>query len=282
MQIDRNWLESTLRQALDEDIGAGDHTSLATVKQNQRGRGRALIKSDGVLAGVAVAEQVFRLIESNVVFDALKADGQRIYADQVAFHVTGSVRALLAGERLMLNLMQRLSGIATATRQIVDELAGTQCQVLDTRKTVPLLRPLDKWAVAMGGGVNHRMGLYDMILIKDNHIDAAGGVAAALMAVAAYQNRVGLCLPVVVETRNLAEVEAACMTGHLNRILLDNMSISQLDQAVKLIAGRYPTEASGNIGLHNVREIAETGVNFVSVGYLTHSVKALDISFKIG
>jgi nicotinate-nucleotide pyrophosphorylase (carboxylating) len=281
MNIDSNWLETTLKNALAEDIGVGDHSTLATVPANFHSRGRALVKGDGVLAGVMVAEQVFRLFGPQITFEALKTDGQRVRAGDVVFFVTGSAHALLAGERVMLNFLQRLSGIATATRRLVDALAGTSCRVLDTRKTVPLLRPLDKWAVALGGGVNHRMGLYDQILIKDNHIDAAGGVAAALRSAAEYQRRNGLKLTVVVETRNLAEVEVACETGLLDRILLDNMNLQTIRQAVDIVNGRYPTEASGNIGLHNVRQIADTGVDFVSVGYLTHSVQALDISFKI-
>lgn len=281
MTVDPHWLDDALRRALAEDVGAGDHTTLATIPAGQHGQARALVKAEGVIAGVQVAEALFRILQADIAFEVHKTDGERVHPGDVAFAVSGDVHTLLQGERVMLNLVQRMSGIATATRQLADRLEGTGCQILDTRKTVPLLRPLDKWAVRIGGGTNHRIGLYDMILIKDNHTDAAGGVRQALEAAARYLRDKGLSLPVVVETRTLDEVRQACETGGMTRILLDNMNTDQLRAAVELIAGRFPTEASGNIGPHNVRQIAETGVNFVSLGGLTHSVKALDVSFKI-
>jgi len=274
-------LHNTLRRALAEDIGAGDHTTLATLPDNRKAQARALIKADGVLAGVFVAEQVLRLLEPRITFDVLINDGSRVQKGDIAFIVSGSVHTLLSGERLMLNLLQRMSGIATATRKVVDAIGNLPCKVLDTRKTVPLLRAFDKQAVVLGGGVNHRFGLYDMILIKDNHVDAAGGIRQALLATDKYQQEHKLFLPVEIETRNLDEVQQVLDTGSVTRILLDNMKPDMLRQAVHLVGGRYDTEASGNIGLHNAREIAETGVDFLSMGALTHSVEALDISFKI-
>lgn len=281
MNVDPHWLDDALRRALAEDVGEGDHTTLATIPAGMQGQARALVKAEGVIAGVAVAKTLFRILQADVQFDIFKTDGERVHPGDISFAVAGKVHTLLKGERVMLNLVQRMSGIATATRQLADRLEGTDCQILDTRKTVPLLRPLDKWAVRIGGGTNHRIGLYDMILIKDNHIDAAGGVRQALEAAASYLLDKGLSLPVVVETRTLDEVRDACETGGMTRILLDNMNTDQLRAAVELIAGRFPTEASGNIGPHNIRQVAETGVNYVSLGGLTHSVKALDVSFKI-
>jgi nicotinate-nucleotide pyrophosphorylase (carboxylating) len=269
-----------IRQALQEDIGPGDYTTLAILPQDRPGAARCLIKDTGVLAGVAFAKQVFATVNPSVQFEQLLQDGARVQPGDIAFTVRGSQHTLLTCERLVLNVMQRMSGIATQTRAVVDLLAGTNCRVLDTRKTTPLLRYLEKWAVTLGGGVNHRHGLYDMILIKDNHIDYAGGIVQAIAAAKKYLETNGLALPIVVETRTLDEVELAVATPGLTRILLDNMAPDMLHQAIALIAGRYPTEASGGITLQNVRAIAETGVNFVSMGSLTHSVPSLDISLK--
>lgn len=269
-----------IRAALAEDLGDGDHTSLSTIPAGQHAKARCLIKGQGVLAGVAVAQQVIAEVDPGLEMEILLADGQRVQAGDEAFYVSGDPRSILAAERLLLNLMQRMSGIATLTRQVMDQLAGTNCKVLDTRKTTPLIRHFEKWAVVIGGGVNHRFGLYDMILIKDNHVDYVGGMPQALQAAKQYLVSKGMDLPIVVETRNLKEIAEVLENGPVTRILLDNMGPPQLKEAIALIDGRYPTEASGGITLETAREIAETGVDFISMGALTHSVQSMDISLK--
>jgi nicotinate-nucleotide pyrophosphorylase (carboxylating) len=266
--------------ALQEDLGEGDHTTLSTIPADAVARARCLIKEAGVLAGVAVARRIFETVDPALEMEVFLEDGQRVQPVDVPFVVAGSARSILQAERLMLNILQRMSGIATRTRAVVDRLEGLNCRVLDTRKTTPLIRHLEKWAVQIGGGVNHRFGLYDMILIKDNHIDYAGGIAQALQASRAYLADRQLDLKIEIETRNLDEVREVLANGGADRILLDNMSLEELRAAVELIDGRTETEASGNITLETVRPVAETGVDYVSMGALTHSVQSLDISLK--
>lgn len=269
-----------IQAALAEDIGPGDHTSLSTIPAGQVARARCLIKDAGILAGVALAGRIFAAVDPGLRMETFLADGATVSPGDVAFDVTGDPRAILQAERLVLNTMQRMSGIATATRAVVDTLAGLKTRVLDTRKTTPLIRHLEKWAVQIGGGVNHRFGLYDLILIKDNHIDYAGSITAAVAAAQAYLARHGLDLQIEVETRNLDEVREALATGAVFRILLDNMSPARMREAVALIGDRAETEASGGITLETVRAAAEAGVDYVSMGALTHSVRSLDISLK--
>lgn len=273
-------LTEIIRLALSEDIGAGDHTTLSTIPENAESRARCLIKDTGILAGVEAARHVFRQVDPELQFEQLLNDGQRVTPGEIAFTVHGRSRSILIGERLALNIMQRMSGIATVTRSAVDLLEGLPCRILDTRKTTPVVRHLEKWAVLIGGGTNHRTGLYDMILIKDNHIFYAGGIEKAIHLANAYLVTHGLQMPVEVETRTLDEVDEAIRTGGIQRIMLDNMTIEDMREAVRRIGGKYETEASGNITPANLREKAATGVDFVSMGWLTHSVRSLDISLK--
>lgn len=266
--------EPLVRRALAEDIGDGDYTSLWTVPENALATASFVAKRQGVIAGLSVVDCVFSVVDAACATEFAVADGATVKAGDRFGRVSGPARALLAGERTALNFLQRLSGIATATRAYVDAVAGTRAIILDTRKTVPGLRLLDKWAVVAGGGQNHRVGLFDMILIKDNHIRATGGIAAAVRAVQAA-NAKGL--QVEVEVTNLDELREA-LALPVDRIMLDNMDIAQMAAAVRLTAGRVPLEASGNVTLDTVRAIAETGVDYISIGALTHSVRALDIS----
>lgn len=268
-----------IRRALDEDIGPGDVTSQWTLPAELELEGKLLAKADGVVAGLAVAAAVFHLVDERVRFISLCQDGQRVRAGDVLAVVQGPARAVLGAERTALNFLQRMSGIATAARCYVDAVAGTRAVILDTRKTAPGLRVLDKWAVRLGGGQNHRFGLFDMVLIKDNHIAAAGGISQAVARVRAH-NQAGL--PVEVEVKSLAELEEAlAIQPPLDRIMLDNMDLETMRRAVEMTAGRVPLEASGGVSLERVRAIAETGVDYISVGALTHSVTALDISLEV-
>jgi nicotinate-nucleotide pyrophosphorylase (carboxylating) len=269
-----------IREALREDIHEGDHTSLACIPPDAVQRARCLVKEDGVIAGVALAERVFKFIDPEMRFERLISDGEAVKVGDVPFFVEGNARAILTGERTVLNCMQRMSGIATRTRQMVKELEGLHTKLLDTRKTTPLIRHLEKWAVTIGGGENHRFGLYDMIMVKDNHHDYAGGIEAAIHRVKEYQRQNGLNLKVEVEARNLEEVKEVLRVGGVDRIMFDNMSAEDMKAAVGLVAGRYETEASGNIVLENIREKALSGVDYLSMGALTHSVDSLDISLK--
>ena len=269
-----------IREALKEDIRDGDHTTLSTIPKDDRSKARCLIKDDGVIAGVALAEKILKGLDSDCAFEQIKHDGDQVSHGDIAFYVEGNTQALLSGERLVLNLMQRMSGIATYTRQLVQMVEGTGCRLLDTRKTTPLIRHLEKWAVKIGGGENHRFGLYDMIMIKDNHVDYAGGISAAVSRTKAYLKEKELDLKIEVETRNLDEVRQALDAGGVDRIMLDNMSPEMMKMAVELIDGRAETEASGGITETNIREKASSGVDFISIGALTHSVKSLDISLK--
>ena len=263
-----------------EDIGSGDHSSLASIPQGTVGESRLLLKQDGVIAGLELGEVILRRLDPNLEWVAMAKDGDYLHSGTQLASARGNVHALLAGERLMLNFMQRLSGVATQTYNAVEIVRGTGATILDTRKTTPGLRMLEKWAVTMGGGKNHRIGLYDMIMLKDNHNDSAGGITAAVNRTKAYLLEKGLDLGIEVETRNMDEVNEVLAVGGVQRIMLDNFSPSACIEAVKVIADRCETEASGGINLGNLRSYAETGVNFISLGSLTHSVSSLDISFK--
>ncbi len=268
-----------IRRALDEDIGPGDVTSQWTLPAELELEGKLLAKADGVVAGLAVAAAAFHMVDERVRFTPLCEDGQRVRAGDILAVIQGPARAILSAERTALNFLQRMSGIATAARRYVDSVAGTRAIILDTRKTAPGLRVLDKWAVRLGGGQNHRFGLFDMVLIKDNHIAAAGGITRAVARVRAH-NQAGL--PIEVEVKSLAELEEALsIQPPLDRIMLDNMDLETMRRAVEMTAGRVPLEASGGVSLEWVRAIAETGVDYISVGALTHSVKALDISLEV-
>ena len=270
-------IQAIIDFALAEDIGDGDVTALCTVPAERRYKGEFLVKAYGVIAGLDVVEQTFRSVDPSIEFDRRIADGTAVQPGDIVAKVTGPGRALLSAERTGLNFLQRMSGIATLTRLYVDAVAGTKAQILDTRKTVPGLRMLDKWAVAVAGGTNHRIGLYDMALIKDNHIVAAGGVTPAVERVRAYDKR---RRPIEVEITNFDQLHEA-LALHVDQIMLDNMSLEAMRAAVRLVGGATPLEASGNVSLETVRAIAETGVDYISVGKLTHSVPALDISFDL-
>lgn len=273
-------LDEFIRFSLSEDIGTGDHTSLACIPTGTKGKAHLLVKDTGILAGMELAQKIFSIIDPSLKFIPELNDGDAVSPGMIAFEIHGEEQSIVTGERLVLNCMQRMSGIATTTRAYVEKLKGLHTQVLDTRKTTPLLREIEKWAVRIGGGKNHRMGLYDMILIKDNHVDYAGGIHNAIQNVKSYLEKTGLKLPVEIETRNMAEVEQVLANGNVQRIMLDNFTPDKLKEAVLIINNKFETEASGGINLDTVREYAQTGVDFVSVGALTHSVKSLDLSLK--
>lgn len=272
-------IADAVRRALEEDLGPGDVTSTWTLPPHQRTRGTFMPKEDGVIAGLLVAQEVFRQLDREIVLTLWVEDGTPVTPGTAVARVEGPAISILSGERTALNFLQRMSGIATATRRYVEAVAGTGAVILDTRKTAPGLRALDKWAVRLGGGQNHRQGLYDMVLIKDNHIVVAGGIARAVERVRIH-NRAGL--PVEVEVKTLAELdEVLGLDPPVDRILLDNMDLPTMREAVRRTAGRIPLEASGGVNLERVRAIAETGVDYISVGALTHSVRALDISLEL-
>jgi nicotinate-nucleotide pyrophosphorylase (carboxylating) len=273
-------LTTFIRTALAEDVGDGDHSALAAIPATAHNRAKLLVKAEGVLAGVELAELIFKEVDPALTMSVQLADGARVRHGDVAFTVEGPARSILTAERLALNCMQRMSGIATYTAHLTALLAGTKARLLDTRKTTPNFRLCEKWAVLIGGGVNHRYGLFDMIMLKDNHVDYAGGVEAAIAATHDYLQRTGRQLPIVVETRTLAEVQQAVETGGIDRIMLDNMGPAQLLEAVALVAGRLPLEASGGITEQTIAEVANTGVDYISVGALTHSANILDLSLK--
>lgn len=276
----REELNTFIEFALKEDIRDGDHTSLACIPSTAIGKAQLLIKDNGILAGMEVAEAIFKKVNLEIQFFPLMKDGEKMAIGDVAFIVEGPSGSLLTAERLVLNCMQRMSGIATKTYQIVKLLEGTKAQVLDTRKTTPGIRLLEKWAVKIGGGTNHRFGLYDMMMIKDNHIDFAGSIEAAIEKAISYQKKKGLDIPIEVEARNLDEVEEIMKVGKVQRIMLDNFSYADTRTAVELIGDSFETEASGGITEETIREHALCGVNYISVGALTHSVNSLDLSLK--
>lgn len=263
-----------------EDIGDGDHTTLCCIPDDAIGKSHLLIKEPGVLAGVEVAKKVFAHFDPSMKVEVLIGDGAKVNKGDVAMIVTGKVRSLLQTERLMLNIMQRMSGIATMTNKYVERIAGTKTRILDTRKTTPGMRMLEKQAVKIGGGCNHRIGLFDMILLKDNHVDFAGGISNAINRCHEYLKSNGLDLKIEIEVRNFDELRQVLEQGGVDRIMLDNFTVADTKKAVEIVNGRYETESSGGITFDTIRDYAECGVDFISVGALTHSVKGLDMSFK--
>jgi nicotinate-nucleotide pyrophosphorylase (carboxylating) len=273
-------LRDFILNSLAEDLGDGDHTSLACIPATENGKAKLLIKEKGILAGIRVAEEIFATIDQDLKFELILKDGTYINPGDIAFYLSGRQQAILKGERLALNVMQRMSGIATSTHEYASILRGLRTRILDTRKTTPGFRFLEKEAVRIGGGMNHRMGLYDMILLKDNHIDYAGGIVNAIHKTAEYLNRNKLDLKVEIEARSVEDVKTILSTGGVDRIMLDNFSVKDTLIAVKEISGRYETESSGGINLDTIRAYAECGVDFISVGALTHHIKSLDMSLK--
>lgn len=280
MQSVNELIDRLIDLSFAEDIGDGDHTTLCCIPEDAMGKSHLLIKEDGILAGVEIAKEVFARFDPTMVVDVLINDGAKVHRGDIAMVVTGKVRSLLQTERLMLNIMQRMSGIATMTHRYVERIEGTGAHVLDTRKTTPGMRMLEKMAVKIGGGVNHRIGLFDMILLKDNHIDFAGGISNAINRCHAYLKERNLDLKIEIEVRNFDELNQVLECGGVNRIMLDNFTVADTKKAVDLINHRYEVESSGNITLDTIRSYAEQGVDYVSVGALTHSVKGLDMSFK--
>lgn len=273
-------LDELIKLWFAEDIGDGDHTTLSCIPDTAMGKSQLIVKEDGIIAGIEVAKRIFAAFDSTLRMTQFLHDGDEVHVGDVAFVVEGKIQSLLQTERLMLNIMQRMSGVATTTRRYVKLLEGTKCRVLDTRKTTPGLRLLEKEAVKIGGGTNHRIGLFDMILLKDNHVDFAGGIANAISRAKQYCTMKGKHLKIEIEVRNFAELEEVLQVGGVDRIMLDNFSPENTRKAVTMIAGRYETESSGGITIDTLRTYAECGVDFISVGALTHSVKSLDMSFK--
>ncbi len=269
-----------LELAFLEDVGDGDHTTLSTIPADAMGRSRLIIKEEGILSGVKVAEKVLHKVDPSIKMTVMIEDGSHVKPGDIAFTAEGPVRSLLIAERTMLNIMQRMSGVATMTRKYQDRLEGLHTKVLDTRKTTPGMRMLEKEAVACGGGTNHRIGLFDMILIKDNHIDFAGGIEKAIERANEYCKANGKDLKIEVEVRSLDDIRRVMAKGGVDRIMFDNFTPELTAEAVKLVDGKYETESSGGITIENLREYGEAGVDFISVGALTHSVKGLDMSFK--
>ena len=263
-----------------EDIGDGDHTTLSCIPADAVGKSQLIIKENGILAGVEVAREIFKAFDPELKMTVFLNDGAEVKYGDVAFVVEGKIQSLLQTERLMLNIMQRLSGVATRTAEYQKRLEGTKTKVLDTRKTTPGLRMLEKYAVSVGGGKNHRIGLFDMILLKDNHVDFAGGIEQAITHAKNYLKAKGKDLKIEIEVRNFDELDQVLTVGGVDRIMLDNFSIENTKKAVDIIGGRYETESSGGITLDTLRDYAECGVDYISVGALTHSVKSLDMSFK--
>ncbi len=274
------YVDRLIELAIAEDIGDGDHTSLSSIPADRRGRMKLLIKQAGVLAGVEVAERVFWRLDPTVAFERILTDGDRVEPGQIAFYVEGNLISLLQAERVILNLMQRMSGVATQTAVYADRLKGLKTKVLDTRKTTPGMRMLEKMAVRIGGGENHRIGLFDMILLKDNHIDFAGGIENALRGAREYLAEKQKDLKIEIEVRSLDDIDRVFVAGGADRIMFDNFTIEQTREGVARVAGRAETESSGGITLENLRDYAECGVDYVSVGALTHQIKSLDMSLK--
>jgi nicotinate-nucleotide pyrophosphorylase (carboxylating) len=278
-----NFADSHVAKLIDlavaEDIGDGDHSSLGAIPPNQKGRARLLVKDVGVICGIDLAAHIFNRLDSTLVFESFIEEGSIVNVGDIAFNISGNIHSILQAERLVLNFMQRMSGISTYTKRLVDIISGTNAQLLDTRKTTPGMRVFEKYAVSVGGGVNHRIGLYDMVMLKDNHNDYAGGITAGVNQTKSYLISQNRQLKIEVETRNLEEVEEALSVG-VDRIMFDNFSPDDMVKAVNLVNGRCETEASGGITESTIRNYAETGVNFISVGALTHSVRSLDLSLK--
>jgi nicotinate-nucleotide pyrophosphorylase (carboxylating) len=278
--ITEEFLHDFIHSAFREDVGEGDHSSLSSIPENATSKARLLVKDTGVLAGVDLALQIFKYADNNLQVDVSIEDGRHVTPGDVAFVVSGSARSILTAERLVLNCMQRMSGIATKTQALVSLIKGTGAHILDTRKTTPNFRLLEKWAVLIGGGYNHRIGLFDMIMLKDNHIDMAGGIKQAIVQTNDYLRATKKKLKIEIETRSLKEVEEVLSIGNVDVIMLDNMDVETMKQAVKMIGGRFKVEASGGITEETIRQVALTGVDFISVGALTHSIRSLDLSLK--
>ncbi len=280
IETDPHKITDLIRLALEEDVADGDHSSLASVPADRQQRARLLVKQDGILAGVAAGIEVFRETDPALVIEQILHDGDAIRVGDIVLTVAGSARSILMAERLVLNIMQRMSGIATHTREMVSLIGDLPVKLLDTRKTTPNFRIFEKMATVIGGAHNHRMGLYDMIMLKDNHIDYAGGIEAAILKTREYLTQTGKDLRIEIETRNLQEVDEVLRVGGVDIIMLDNFSTEDMREAVRRIGDRFETEASGNVTAENIRRIAETGVNGISSGALTHQVKSLDLSLK--
>jgi nicotinate-nucleotide pyrophosphorylase (carboxylating) len=280
LYITEEFLKHFIGAALAEDVGDGDHSTLASIPEMAVNRAHLLVKDNGILAGVELAENIFRYVDKNLELTIKLKDGSPVRKGDVAFIVEGSARSILTAERLVLNCMQRMSAIATKTNHLVGLVKGTNAKILDTRKTTPNFRMPEKWAVAIGGGSNHRIGLYDMIMLKDNHVDMAGGIEQAIIRTKDYLRANNKNLRIEIETRNLTEVKEVLRVGGVDVIMLDNMPTVEMKEAVRLIAGRFQTEASGGITEETIRGIAECGVDFISVGALTHSFKSMDLSLK--
>jgi nicotinate-nucleotide pyrophosphorylase (carboxylating) len=273
-------IDELIELALKEDIGAGDHTSLSCIPENAQGKAKLLVKDIGIIAGVELALRIFKRVDSQLAITVFIEDGTKVAPGDIAFEVTGSSRSILSAERLVLNFMQRMSGIATQTNSIVKLIEGTGAKLLDTRKTTPGIRAIEKWAVKIGGGENHRFGLYDMIMIKDNHVDYAGGITAAVQRTHDYLKEKQLNLKVEVEVRNEVELDEALSISGIDRIMLDNFTPETIKAVLPKIPKHIETEASGGITKENIRRYAETGIMYISSGALTHSVKSMDMSLK--
>jgi nicotinate-nucleotide pyrophosphorylase (carboxylating) len=273
-------IKDFIHSALAEDIGEGDHSSISTIPEDKVSKAKLLVKADGIIAGIELAEKIFNEVDSSLQITFYKKDGDAMKIGDVAFEVQGPARSILSSERLVLNCMQRMSGIATYTNRLCKLIEGTSTQLIDTRKTTPNFRLVEKWAVAIGGGRNHRFALYDMIMLKDNHIDVAGGITKAVGDAKQYLQKKNKTLKIEVETRNLNEVREA-LAANVDVIMLDNMKVDEMKEAVKLINGKCKTEASGGITDSTLRSVAECGVDYISMGVLTHSTKSLDLSLKI-
>lgn len=278
---DRDQLENYIKLAIIEDVGDGDHTSKANIEKDQSDTATLLVKQEGILAGIEAAQVIFKIIDEEIILDDRIGDGNEIKNGDIAFKVSGNTLNLMQGERLVLNCLQRMSGIATLTRRYVEAVNGTKARITDTRKTTPNFRVFEKWAVAIGGGINHRFGLFDMILIKDNHIASVGSVSSAISNAQFYLEENGIDIKIEIEAANIDQVEEIIKVGDIDRIMLDNFTPEDLAVAVKKIDGQFETEASGGITLDTVRRYAETGVDLISIGALTHSAPSIDMSLKI-
>jgi nicotinate-nucleotide pyrophosphorylase (carboxylating) len=278
--VTTGYINSFIEQAVAEDIGEGDHSSLSTIPEYLQGLACLKIKQGGIIAGLELAHEIFNKIDPKLELSSFKKDGDQVKVGDIAFEVKGPVRSILGAERLVLNCMQRMSGIATYTNHLCELIEGTKAEILDTRKTTPNLRPLEKWAVTIGGGTNHRFALYDMIMLKDNHIDYSGGISKALSSANDYLKTTGKQIKIEIETRTLSEVMEVVNVGGADVIMLDNMDTATMKEAVEIIDGKMKTEASGGITEENIVEMAQTGVDYISIGALTHSVKSLDMSLK--
>ena len=276
---DKN-IRNFIKNAIAEDTGDGDHSSIGSIPEKANSQAQLIIKDDGMIAGLGMADRIFDFVDPSLDIEFFKGDGDMVENGEIGFVVSGNSRSILGSERLVLNCLQRMSAVATYTHYMTSLIKGTKAKLLDTRKTTPLFRLAEKWAVVIGGGVNHRFGLYDMVMLKDNHVDFAGGIKEAIKSTVQYLTKNKPELKIEIEVRSLAELEEVIEVGQVHRVMLDNMLPSQIKQAIQMIGGRFETEASGGITEKNIAEIAETGVDFISVGALTHSYKSLDMSLK--